>query len=121
MHRSGAADLFSLFRTLERDARGSARVWASFLWHHTIRTMQASWVPEFSDTHGHFRFPPFSHPDAGYLVLYRGLMGRSPENGENGIGGHGYLVAFFSRFPPIAPWFSPFFCHLWRLFIQCLS
>ena len=33
-------------------------------------------------------------------------------NGENGIGEHGYLVAFYSRFPPITLRFSSFFCLL---------
>ena len=41
------------------------------------------------------------------------------ENGENGIGEHGYLVTFFSRFSPITPpWFFAIFCDLYRTFIQ---
>ena len=30
---------------------------------------QAPVVPEVSDTHGYFRFPPFLHPDTGCFVL----------------------------------------------------
>ena len=37
---------------------------------------------------------------------------------NNGSMGHGYLVAFFSRFPHIAPLFSPFSCALWRLIVS---
>ena len=69
---------------------------------------QAFRGPGFSDTHGYFRFPRFSHPD---FVLERGPMGRSAASGKMGegpLGNMGISSHFSHVFLPLPPGFSPF-------------
>ena len=46
------------------------RVHVGRFWQPQVMGMkQASEVPDVSETHGYFGFPPLFHPDAGYSVL----------------------------------------------------
>ena len=72
----------------------------------------AAWVPEFSDTDGSFRFPPFSIRILSFVRGINGKVSGLRENGESGIGEHGYPVALSFRSSPITPAFFAIFLPL---------